>query len=81
MLLFFHIQGPNKQTNSPEGKVTERLSTAKEFPPKFLTKEFNFISDIYPPNPDARFVFVTLFKIKTDIITTTPIINIVAFAN
>ena len=76
-----HPDGPNRQTNSPDGMVTERLSTANEFPPKFFMIELSFISDIYPPNPEARFVFETLFKIKTEIITTTPIINIVPFAS
>ena len=35
----------------------------------------------YKEYMEARFVFVTLFKIKTEIITTTPIINIVPFAS
>lgn len=81
VVVFPQPEGPNKQTNSPSGKISDRLSTAIEFPPKFLIIDLSFISDIYPPKPEARFVFVTLFKIKTEIITTTPMINIVAFAS
>ena len=80
-MVFPHPDGPNRHTNSPDGIVTERLSTASEFPPKFFMIELSFISDSYPPNPEARFVFVILFKRNTEIITTTPIINIVALAN
>jgi hypothetical protein len=39
--------GPSRHTNSPEEKVTDRLSTAREFLPKYLVIEFNLISYIF----------------------------------